>query len=237
VLSTAATRLQTPRQAQLADLFAARVEWVTGSPEGPAGPDADPGTVVLVLLRSWDLAGFAHGARAFAAAMAPGDAAAWRRSWTRTRFLFGNPANLTAGNRPRLVAPGGTACWLGPFPATRLPGLSRLLKPVSGTLPELPRDLELPGTGPPRILQIGVAGLTLVEYLVHLHHTLAEAVLRGRLRPDEPLRLSHRPTVETDSTWDPPAYARVLPEPGDPAGRLRPHTWLSTASEIRSRAG
>jgi uncharacterized protein DUF6182 len=215
-----------PAQSRLAELLAERVEWVTGRSHGePDTTEAD--TTVLVLLRSLHLADVVHGAREFAAALDPGDAAAWRRSWTRTRFLFGNPANLTAGNRARVVAPAATAAWLGPFPSTRLPGLNRLLKPVTGALPELPGDIDLPGTGPRRVLQIAVAGLTLAGYLVHLHHTLAEAVLLGRLRPDEPLRLSHRPTLGTDPPRDPPAYARALPEPGG-TGRLRLHTWLSS---------
>jgi hypothetical protein len=210
-------------QSRLAELLAERVRSVTAQPEVRAA-----GTTVLVLLRSMRLADVAHGARQFAAALEPADAAAWLRSWTRTRFLFGNPANLTAQNQARVVAPEATAAWLGPFADDHRPGLSRLLKPVTGQLPELPRDLDLPGVGAPRVLQVAVAGLNLADYLVHLHHTLAEAVLLGRLRPDEPLRLSHRPTLTIDPTGNPPAYARVLPERGD-TGRLHLHTWLSAA--------
>jgi len=209
---------------QLADLLAERAEWVTGRPDGSPDPSTAD-TTVLVLLRSLRLADVALGAREFAAGLDPGAAAAWRRSWTRTRFLFGNPANLTPPSRARVIAPGMTAAWLGPF-NSRLPGLSRLLKPVTGRLPELPHDLDLPGTGARRVMHVAVAGLSLAGYLVHLHHTLAEAVLLGRLRPDEPLRLSHRPMLGTGSAYGPPAYARVLPVPGG-AGRLRLHTWLS----------
>jgi Family of unknown function (DUF6182) len=215
-----------PSQSRLAELLAERVEWVAGGSQGePGASTAD--TTVLVLLRSFHLADMVHGVREFAAALEPGAAAAWRRSWTRTRFLFGNPANLTPGNRARVVAPAATAAWLGPFPDARWPGLSRLLKPVTGGLPELPREIDFPGVGPRRVLQVAIAGLTLVDYLVHLHHTLAEAVLLGRLRPKEPLRLSHLPAFGTGSACGPPAYARVLPEPGD-TGRLRLHTWLSS---------
>jgi hypothetical protein len=222
-------------QSRLAELLAERVEWVTGRPPGAPGTSepgtSEPGTsaadtTVLVLLRSLHLADLVHGAREFAAALDHGDAAAWRRSWTRTRFMFGNPANLTAPNLARVVAPGGTAAWLGPFPDTRRPGLGRLLKPVTGELPELPRDIDFPGTGPRRVLQVAVGGLTLAGYLVHLHHTLAEAVLLGRLAPGEPVRLSHRPALGAGPACGPPAYARVLPEPGD-TGRLCLHTWLS----------
>lgn len=213
-------------QERLAALLAERVDWVTGAPADPSEAD----TTVLVLLRELGPADLFQGAREFAAGLAADEAAAWRRSWTRTRFLFGNPANLPPG-QARLVAPGATAAWLGPFPDRHRPGLSRLLKPVSGALPQLPPDLHLPtgatGTaGNERVLQVAIDGMTLVDYLVHLHHTVAEAVLLGRLRPDEPVRLTHRP--EIDSASGPPAYARVLPEPGD-TGRLRPYTWLSSA--------
>lgn len=209
-------------QERLAELLADRVEWVTGSRTLPETRTAD--TAVLVLLRSLDLADLVHGALEFAAALDPAEAAAWRQAWTRTRFLFGNPANLPRGTRARVVAPGGTAAWLGPFPDTRLPGLARLLKPVTGELPALAGDVLLPGDGPRRVVSVAVEGLTLVDYLVHLHHTLAEAVLLGRLAPGDPLRIRHRPVIGAEPAQ--PAYARVLSEPGDP-GRLRLYTWLS----------
>jgi uncharacterized protein DUF6182 len=201
---------------QLAGLLAERAQWVAGRPD--ATPETgDGGVSVLVVLRSLHLADVVDGARRFAAGLGPAEATAWRESWTRTRFLFGNPANLGLGTR--------TAAWLGPFPHARLPGPARLLKPVTGRLPDLPPDLDVPGTGARRVLRVAVGGLTLVDYLVHLHHTLAEAVLLGRLRPDEPLRLCHRPSLGTGE--DTPAYARVLPEPDG----LRLHTWLSAAGK------
>lgn len=222
-------------QAWLADLLADRVRAVTArAGTGPAE------TTVLVLLRSVRLADLVHGARQFAAALEPAPADAWLRSWTRTRFLFGDPANLPAAQPARVVAPGGTAGWLGPVPHLHQPGLSRLLKPVTGRLPELPAEVDLPGTGdlpgehgqqtelpaPRRVLQVAVAGLSLSEYLVHLHHTLAEAVLLGSLDSDEPVRISHRPAIAADPALGPPGYARVLPDPAA-GGRLRLHTWLS----------
>jgi hypothetical protein len=226
-------------QSRLAELLAERVSAVTAQ---PAAGEAD--ATVLVLLRSVRLGDLVHGARQFAAALEPAEAVAWLRSWTRTRFLFGNPANLTVQNQARVVSPAATAAWLGPFPNSHRPGLSRLLKPVTGQLPELPGDLDLPGepalpgdldlpgepalpgAGPRRVLQVAVAGLSLADYLIHLHHTLAEAVLLGRLGAGESLRLSHRPTLAIDPTGDPPAYARVLPERGN-TDRLHLHTLLS----------
>jgi hypothetical protein len=205
---------------RLADLLADRVEWVTGT--RTTEPDLGPvDTAALVVLRSLDLADFASGARAFAAGLDPEERAAWCRSWTRARFLFGNPVNLSEA---RVVAPGGTAAWLGPFLEAHLPGATRLLKPVSGTLPELPGTVDLPGTGPVRELRVGVGAGSLVDYLVHLHHTLAEAVLFGRLRPEESLRLRHQPQPALDPA-ESAAYARVLPDP-EHRDRLRLHTVL-----------
>jgi hypothetical protein len=226
-------------QPRLAGLLAERARWVTGRATGRPDPaEAEAGVAALVLLRSLRLADVVHGAREFAAGLDPGEAEAWRESWTRTRFLFGNPANLGPRNPARVVAPGRTAAWLGPFPGTRPPGLSRLLKPVTGGLPRLAHDIDFPGSGsgvgPRRMLAIATGGLTLAGYLVHLHHTLAEAVLLGRLRPEEPLRLSHRPQAELDPEWERAAYARVLPEDGED-GRLRVHTWLSPAQDAGHR--
>lgn len=210
--------VESPTQARLAELLAERVAWV-------GGPTSAPETTLLVLLRSLSPADVAAGARAFPSTLEPAEAAGWRRSWTRTRFLFGNPANLRPGDA-RLVAPGATVAWLGPFPDGHRPGVGRLLKPVTGRLPQLPDEIDVPGGGAPRTLWIAVGRLTVVDYLVHLHHTVAEAVLLGRLRPDERLRLRHRPVLDVGA--DGPAYARVLPEPGG-TGRLRLHTWLSFA--------
>ena len=80
-----------PEQSRLAELLAGRIEWVTGQSAGePDQRQAD--AVVLVLLRSVRLADLVQGARRFAAELDQGEAMVWRRSWTRTRFLFGNPA-------------------------------------------------------------------------------------------------------------------------------------------------
>lgn len=212
---------------RLAALLAHRAEWVTGESDGRPG-DAAVESSAVVTMRSLCLPDLVRGTRRFAATLDPAEADAWRRSWTRTVFLFGTPANLATRTGARVVAAGATAAWFGPYPGTGLPGWSRLLKPVTGTLPHLPAEVEVPGTGRPRVLHVAVAGLTLTDYLVHLHHTLAESVLLGRLRPDEPLLLRHRPALDAASIREPPAYARILPD-ADDGGRLRPHTWLSRA--------
>lgn len=118
--------------------------------------------------------------------------------------------------------------------------MSRLLKPVSGVLPKMPSALTFPptdrdagnrpGYGDHRELQVAVRDLTLAEYLVHLHHTLAESVLLGLLRPEEPLRLVHRMDFDARTAEETPAYARVHFGHDDPT-TLRLFTWLSSPAQ------
>ncbi|MFF6807454.1 DUF6182 family protein [Streptomyces sp. NPDC012616] len=220
-----------PTQERLAELLARRAAWVGRPPRRPVAGEP-PETTVLVVLRAVDLPGLVRGALDFTAGLTHDEADAWRRSWTTTRFLFGNPANLTARAPARVISPGGNTAWLGPFPATRLPGPSRLLKPVAGVLLDLPDTVEVPGTGPPadatyRELHIAVRDLSFAQYLVHLHHALAESVLMGRLAPGGPLRLVHRPDLDARALDQDPDYARVHQERSDP-DRLRLYVSLSS---------
>lgn len=211
-----------PVQQRLSDLMAERARRVAES-------DAAPSPVtVLLLLRRLDLADLVEGARAFAADLPEEEAGSWLRSWTRTRLLFGVPDNLTEHARPRVVSPARSAAWLGPHPLKRLPGPSRLLKPLSGTLPPLPPVLDIPpsAAGVRRELHVATRNLTLVEYLVHLHHTVAEATLLGRLAAAEPLRIAHYPDLDAGLLRGTPAYARVH-HPGDDASEFRLYTWLA----------
>ena len=212
---------------RLAALFAQRAEWVGREAVRPA-ESTDDDRVALVVLRGFDLRDLVAGARAFAAGLDAREAARWRWSWTATRFLFGNPANLTGRTPVRMTAPGGSCAWLGPCSPAHVPGVARLLKPVTGTLPDLRPTTLIRGRGRPRELHIATRGLSLVDYLVHLHHTLAEAVLCGRLGADEALRLQHRPDVEPTAAAGEPAYARVHHPHGD-TSRLRLFTWLAPA--------
>ena len=269
--AVAASAVAEPPQQRLAELFAARALRVGREPVTGPAPDGIAESPVLVLLRSLDPAGLVDGVRRFAAGLGPVEAAGWERSWTLTRFLFGNPANLTGRLPVRAVASGGSAAWLGPFPGGRLPGPSRMLKPVRGRLPRLPATIHCPpittdspapggtsapgdaarperpaGSGAPaavppalvpaaagagsRRLYVAVRGLGLVDYLVHLHHTLAEAVLLGRLRPDEHLVLTHCQDIGAGTAAREPDYARVHFRDGA-QDRLRLYTWLD-AKEV-----
>jgi hypothetical protein len=220
-----------PTQERLAELLARRAAWVGRPPRRPVAGEP-PETTVLVILRAVDLPGLVRGVLDFTAGLTHDEADAWRRSWTTTRFLFGNPANLTAHAPPRLLSPGGNTAWLGPFPSTRLPGPSRLLKPVSGVLPDLPDTIDVPGTDSAadatyRELHIAVRDLSFAQYLVHLHHALAETVLMGRLAPGAGVRLAHRQDLDAGTVDQDPDYARVHQEHGDP-DRLRLYVSLSS---------
>lgn len=174
-----------------------------------ATTDTTPVTA-LVLLRCLDVVDVVQGARAFAAGLPEAEGRTWLRSWTRTRFLFGNPANLPDRTPARTVAPSGTVAWLGTYPLDHLPGVGRLLKPLSGSLPRLPDTLDVPGSaGRVRELKLATREVTLTQYLVHLHHTIAEATLLGRLGITEPLRLTHRPDLDAECAYGDPGYARV----------------------------
>jgi len=182
-----------PPRAALARFAEERAAWAGRAPQ-------DARHTVLVLLKALDPADLVRGARAFAGTLSPQEAEDWRHAWTRTVFRFGNPANLTARTPPRAVSPSGTAAWLGPYEAAHPPGFSRLLKPVSGRLPTLDGRLRVDGSGAPPsaglTLRIATAGLSLADYLVHLHHTVAEAVLRQILPAGAPLRLVHCPDLD-----------------------------------------
>jgi Family of unknown function (DUF6182) len=197
---------------------------------GHAPAEASAETTALVLMRSLDLADLVDGARSFAAALTGEEAEAWRRSWTQTRFVFGNPANLPPHTPARVVGDHGTTAWLGPFRTGRPPGLSRLFKPVTGVAPKLPAEIEFPGDATPgpryREIRLALRNLTLAEYLVHLHHTLSESVLLGRLRPRQPIRLVHRLDLDAGMANGEHGYARVHYAPGD-SSELRLYAWLS----------
>jgi hypothetical protein len=222
-----------PRQcdghAWLARLARERGESVARGLHG-RGPAHRP-LAALVLLRSFglaDLREFVQGTRAFTAGLAADEADNWYRSWTMTWFLFGDPRNLPAARPARAAAPSGSIAWLGPVDPAHPPGLARLLKPVAGVLPRFPPVVDIPSAtaASHREIRLAVRGLDLARYLVHLHHTIAEAVLLRRLRPAEPIRLIHVADLDPASVQrGPAAYARVHRDLDD-AARLRLYALL-----------
>ncbi|WP_344070251.1 DUF6182 family protein [Streptomyces crystallinus] len=95
-------------------------------------PDADAVQAVAVV-RHFDPAAWIRDASAFALGLTPDAATAWRRSFTRTVYLAGNPANLLGRYSFDRLAEDGSVGWCGPAPAGSSAGLRRLLKLFQST--------------------------------------------------------------------------------------------------------
>lgn len=164
--------------------------------------------LATVVLCRFDLASFTRAACAFACGVDPDRVAAWRRSFTRTVFLAGSPENLGERFAFAHVAEDRSAAWMQPGRAGETTGLRRLLKlfdcasePTVG----YPAVVEIPApaaasvsaTRAPvdRELHLAVAGVSLSDTLVHLHHLLAEAIFDGLIVPGDRLTLRQLPRL------------------------------------------
>ncbi|MFI6108916.1 DUF6182 family protein [Streptomyces sp. NPDC051310] len=173
------------------------------SGSGPA-PDTDD-TVAAVVIGRLDLAQWVRSTCAFALSLAGERAALWRRSFTRTVFLAGNPANLRDRFAFAHTADDGSAAWAGPGPASETAALRRLLKLFHGdaALPAAPDlTVRVPGRAgaagrPPvhRHLYLATAGCSVSEALVHLNHVLAEAVLDGLIAHGDAVTIRQVPRL------------------------------------------
>lgn len=169
-----------------ADLIAAQSE-LAGTSE----------TAVCCVLHGLTVSSFVSGACAFAAGLAADRASAWRRSFTRTIFLAGNPENLADRFTFAHVTPDRLAAWTPPSTMDELAGLRRLLKAFDGPHP-VPAEspVTVPGrSGRSFTLSLATAGITVADTLVHLNHLLAEAVLDGVLGPGDRLVLRQVPRL------------------------------------------
>jgi hypothetical protein len=169
-------------------------------------------TVPVAVLR-FEPAAIVAGAMAFAAGLSPADAGAWLGCYTRAVFLFGNPANLAARHPAVLVAPDGSAAWLGVLDSRRADSVRRLLRPVEGELPAGgPADGVTGGGAAAWLLRVAVRGLDLPRYLIHVHHTVAEAVLTGVLPATDAVALRHVDALDADEVAGSGyAYVRIAP--------------------------
>ncbi|MFE2757583.1 DUF6182 family protein [Actinosynnema sp. NPDC059335] len=187
------------------------------------GAAADTDVVVLAVVRHFDLAAWVRGTVGFAARLSAVDG--WRKSFTKTVFLAGNPANLVDRFAFHHVDETGAVAWTAPAPAADRPALRRLLRAFVGE-----RELsvgadvviDLPGGGPAagvgRVLHIAAPGMTVAQALVHLNHLLVEAVLDGALAPGDRLTVRRVPRlVGLPGPFD---ALRVATDPAAP-GRLR----------------
>ncbi|MFJ9516802.1 DUF6182 family protein [Kitasatospora sp. NPDC101801] len=176
-------------------------------------------TLVVAVIRHLELTEWIRATCEFTVGLDPADGARWRRSFTRTLFLAGNPANLGERFRFAHVAPGAAAAWTAPAPGPSVGTLRRLLKlfDAPAALPARPDTLiKLPGapTGRHRDLYLATEGCTLAGALVHLNHVLVEAVLDGLLAPGDRLTLRQVPRLL--GLTAPFAALRVVPDPHHP---------------------
>ncbi|GAA0614191.1 hypothetical protein GCM10010394_50250 [Streptomyces crystallinus] len=186
-----------------------------------------PQHLAAVVLNRFDLASWARATCEFALGLSAEQTALWRRSFTRTVFLAGNPDNLRERFAFARLAEDGSAAWTAPGPAADTAALRRLLKLFDGPRP-LPVRADTVVEIPPRPggeraavhreLHIAAAGCRISDALVHLNHLLTEAVMDGLIGPGDTLTIRHVPRL-TNPT-DRFAALRVEAEPTLP-GRLR----------------
>jgi hypothetical protein len=211
-------------------------EGLTAAGSASAASDT---TLVAVVVRDLDLAAWAGHTCAYTLGLDATEGAAWRRAFTRTVFLAGNPAELATRFPFARTAEDMSAAWTAPAPPGATAALRRLLKLLQAPA-EVPNGgdiafgvphptLRVPGpsTGgarapsrPPvsRVVHLATVGCTMSAALVHLNHLLAEAALDGLVAPGDRLVLRRVPRlVEGREPFD---AVRVVPDERVP-GRLR----------------
>ncbi|NUT53609.1 MAG: hypothetical protein HOV94_40925 [Saccharothrix sp.] len=159
---------------------------------------ADSDIAVVAVVRHFDLASWVRGTVAFAASLPAADG--WRRSFTKTLFLAGNPANLADRFAFHHVDETGAVAWTAPAPAGDRLALRQLLRAFVGERElSVPGDVvvDLPGptTGVGRVLSVAGPGMTVAQAMVHLNHLLVEAVFDGVLTPGDRLTVRRVPRL------------------------------------------
>lgn len=194
--------------------------------------DGEPDSVVAVV-RRFDVAGWIRGTCVFASGLTPDRAAAWRRSFTHTVFLAGNPENLRERVRFDHVAEDASAAWHGPAKPRDSIGVRRLLKAFGGdaALPVRPPESVVVPAGKAsrdrpveRVLYLAGAGVSCARALVHLNHLVAEAVLDGLIAAGDLLTVCRVPHLTGSRIRF--AALRVDADPAHP-GRLRAFAGLT----------
>ncbi|WP_419998158.1 DUF6182 family protein [Streptomyces boninensis] len=201
--------------------------------QGSAEAPSSHCLTTAVIVAGIDLRAFIAGAAGFALTTPRDLADGWYRSFTRTVFLAGRPASIAARHPHSYGTANGNLAWHGPSTRGQLRPLSRLLRTFEGpALIAAPPDPVIAAApGPPSghtvSLTLATSGISTAEYLVHVHHLIAESTLLGLVRPGDRLLVEHRPTLEAAAFRDAlhptrarTAQARVMPS-GTEAGRLR----------------
>lgn len=182
---------------------------------------AETAAVLCVLARP-DLAAFIAGTCAFAASLPAELVTGWRRSFTRTIFLAGNPRNLRDRFDFHHTDPDGAIGWTLPATLDEHAPLRRLLRlfDTAGALPP-PATVTVPGTGTRRVehdVYVASTGVSVGDCLVHLGHLLAEAVLDGLVTAGDRLTVRYVPRLVGMPA--PFEALRIAADPDDP-DRLR----------------
>lgn len=156
---------------------------------------------VVVVLRDFIPRVFVESCMDFVLGLDDTSRLGWFRSFTRTIYLAGNPNNLVGRFSFRQLAKDGSIAWSAPAPFASSFTLRRLLSSFHANIP----DSALTGfetvvpaarlSGKTKILYVGVAGLTGVDYLIHLNHTLSEGILTGAISPGDRVLVRAVPSV------------------------------------------
>lgn len=196
--------------------------------------DTSDDTLVAVVLHRLHLPDWIRDTCAFALSLSPEQAAAWRRSFTRTVFLAGHPARLRDRFPFRHVSGDLSAAWTAPGPAGETATLRRLLKTLHAPAPlrhQPDVTVRVPGpgngdSGPQRHrdLYLAIADHTVPDVLVHLNHLLAEAVMDGLLTGGDHVTLRLMPRIGGLPAL--PTAVRAVPD-HPRQGRLRAAAALS----------
>jgi hypothetical protein len=218
----------------LREELARRVEAArTGlGPTAGRPPDDSASIAAIVVVRDVDVMAFVIGALTHALGLPAPAQDAWLRAFTRTLFLAGNPDRLERRHPADHRSPDGAIGWYAAAPPSAYLGLRRLLRTFDG--PRMPADapsvvgLRVPGCGAAparaRRLFVDVHGLGIAQYLVHVHHSVCEAAMRGLIGRGDALELVHVQEIdESVGRWE---YARVHVDHRDDR-RLRLYACLS----------
>ncbi|MFE6667647.1 DUF6182 family protein [Streptomyces sp. NPDC057697] len=174
------------------------------------------GVGVAVVMADLDAATFIAGAADFALGLPADLGEGWYRAFTRTVFLAGRPATVAARHPGGRTTAGAPYAWYGPARRGELRSLSRLLRAFDGPAPmdvaTGPMTVTVPGGQPSGHVvdaAVAIGGVSTGAYLVHVHHLVAEAALRGLIRRGDTLRVDHRKSLDPAEFRDLLAPARA----------------------------